>query len=217
MSHVEASNYAASSTFRPVIASVLLVGMTGWVGASTRLSEYYKEPQAQEGESPVLHFSQSSARPVLKTLAVPPHEFDLSVLRTDQKPREEDDFLTPVRLRSTVLISAVKQKMEELIGLQDGWYGGESLSASGETVADAFSLLEKLDGQVLACPVPMIGLDSDGYIVLTWDTGNLIGSLSIFGDGTYAYYLEANGMQAKEGEALISMPIASKLIDLLLA
>jgi hypothetical protein len=215
MSQVEARNRSASSAFRPAITSALLVGMTGWVGASTPTGEDNKDVHAQDSEIPVLHFSQSSARPVRETLATFPHELDLSDVRTDQELRARNELLTPVRLKPTVLMAVVKQKMDELIGLQNGWYGDTSLAAAGETVADAFSLLEKLDRQMFDCPIPMIGLDSDGYVVLTWDTGNLIGSLSIFGDGTYAYYLETIDAHEKEGEALISMPISSKLINLL--
>ena len=56
-------------------------------------------------------------------------------------------------------------------------------------------------------------MDSDGTIVFSFqpERCEVIGSLTVFGDGTYSYCIEKNGSSVESGAAMISEPIALEL------
>ena len=94
----------------------------------------------------------------------------------------------------------------------------ESLSApSADVFRDAGVLLRKLASAALDSFLPDLGLDSDGTIVFSFhpDRCGVIGSMSIFGDGTYSYCIEKEGISVECGSAPISSPIARDLQDFL--
>ena len=114
-------------------------------------------------------------------------------------------------------LKAAAERLSYLRSLDDGWQGEGSVAASQETGLDAGSLLEKLSSEIPERWMPQIGLDSDGFIVMSWDDEALVGSLSVFGDGTYAYFLRRGAQVVKAGEVRISDPISHNLIELLTA
>lgn len=111
--------------------------------------------------------------------------------------------------------SFFERRMMMLKSLSDGWQGPGSLAAADETIDDAFVLLKRLVTDLPDAPEPKIGLDSDGYIVLSWKKGRLVGNLSVFGDGTFSYYLEKDTDVAKDNEANVASPLPRKLSNIL--
>jgi hypothetical protein len=85
-------------------------------------------------------------------------------------------------------------------------------------VRDAGILLRKFAALEAELILPDIGLDLDGTIVYSFhpDRNGLIGSLSVFGDGTYSFYLEKNGDFIESGAAKIAQPLDLNLQNLLL-
>ena len=124
------------------------------------------------------------------------------------KPRVE-------QVRSNPDLSRAIDRLSFLRSLQDGWLGVDSLAASEETGKEAASLLRKLAIEIPDAPLPVIGLDTDGTIVMTWTRDGLAGSLTIYGDGTYSYFVRRGEKVAKNPEARISKPLDRKLISLL--
>ncbi len=94
----------------------------------------------------------------------------------------------------------------ELSELPDGWMGPESKAASREAISDAFALMKRFVNELPEAQLPGIGLDSDGHVVFSWSTNNLIGNLSVYGDGTYSYFVENSGKTAREDEAQVMSP-----------
>ena len=113
--------------------------------------------------------------------------------------------------------SFFEKRMEVLRGLPDGWQGAGSLAATDETIDDAYAFLKRLVTELPDAPKPNIGLDSDGCIVLSWKNNRLIGNLSIFGDGTFSYYIEKDEDVAKAGEAKVASPLPYQLSEILKA
>ena len=104
-----------------------------------------------------------------------------------------------------------------LRGFGDGWKGPGSAAVTVEAFIDAKSLLKRIAAVAQERPLPKIGLDSDGVVVMSWGGPELHGSLSVFGDGTYSYYLRGRGDPAKNGEIRISDPLPVDLLRVLVA
>lgn len=67
----------------------------------------------------------------------------------------------------------------------------------------------------IGAPEPAIGLDDyDGTPNLSWASDGLFGSLSLFDDGTYSYYVEKDG-RSSQGSLSASQPIPRDLARLL--
>ena len=64
-------------------------------------------------------------------------------------------------------------------------------------------------------PLPVLGLDTDGTIVMSWSGNGLTGSMTIYGDGTYSYFVRRDGAAARDPEAQIDQPIGETLKRLL--
>ena len=112
--------------------------------------------------------------------------------------------------RNVGWLSATEQ-LEAINLLKDGWDGLGALSASRQTLIEATELLRVLETSDVVAP--MVGLDSDGFIVLTWDENDLCGSLSIFGDGTFSCYIENRDGSFSDGELLIATLLETGLIQ----
>lgn len=130
-----------------------------------------------------------------------------------------DDFFTrsmePVQ--SSPDLARAIDRLEYLCGLEDGWLGEDSCAASPETHKQAESLLRRLAVERPDRPLPVLGLDSDGTIVMTWAADQFAGSLTVYGDGTYSYFVRRGDKVAKSPEERISQPIKNDLIKLLAA
>lgn len=86
------------------------------------------------------------------------------------------------------------------------------------TKNDAVTLIRRMADEIVARPLPLLGLDADGCIVMTWHDDFVSGNLSVFGDGTYAYFLqrvEDQDTRTISDEARISDPLKRNLVDLL--
>lgn len=108
-------------------------------------------------------------------------------------------------------------EMEIVRSLAAGWEGPGSLPASEAATGDAYELLSKMASDFPEGAIPSIGLDSDGVIVMSWNDGDLVGSLSVQGDGTYSYYIERDGHEPQGGEAKIAAPLPRKLVHIMQA
>lgn len=94
----------------------------------------------------------------------------------------------------------------------------EDLSTpSEEVIREAGALLRKFAAIGPECGLPDLGMDSDGTIVFSFhpERCGVIGSLSVFGDGTYSYCIEKDGSSVENGAARISGPIAAELQNFL--
>lgn len=101
--------------------------------------------------------------------------------------------------------------------LPDGWLGDDSVGSSEDTGSQAEKLLRRLRAEAPSAPLPVLGLDVDGTIVMSWSAGGLTGSMTIYGDGTYSYFVRRGDLVARDPKATISEPIAEALRRLLAA
>ncbi len=110
-----------------------------------------------------------------------------------------------------------EQRLRELaeMPIKDG--ASETTFASLEVVREAGAIIRKLASLLPDTPLPLLGLDTDGTIVMTFDPSRsgAVGSLSVFGDGTYAFYIERDERSCGDGEAKVSRPIPAELQELL--
>jgi len=92
----------------------------------------------------------------------------------------------------------------------------EPLSAA--TLRESGALLRKLAALGPQCTLPTLGMDTDGTVVFSYLTSEnrLVGSMSVFGDGTYSYCIERDGKSVQSGASLIAGPLDKNLMQLLL-
>jgi hypothetical protein len=110
---------------------------------------------------------------------------------------------------------SASEQLEYVSTLEDGWQGEDSQRADNDALTETRFLLMALeDASVKA---PLVGLDPDGQVVLTWSDESLTGSLSVFGDGTFSYYAEGSNGIVSDGEAAIYEEIDAQLIQVLMA
>jgi hypothetical protein len=86
-----------------------------------------------------------------------------------------------------------------------------------DTIREAGVLLRKLAAFGRDRNLPDLGLDSDGSLVFSFhpERTGMVGSLSVFGDGTYSYCIELNGTSVDSGAARVSAPFSDELKALL--
>ena len=95
---------------------------------------------------------------------------------------------------------------------------GHRISPTRATIAEAGVVLRKFAALGSSISLPDIGLDSDGMVVLSFhpSRGAVVGSLAVYGDGTYSYSLENGPRTAESGEAQVSASLPDDLISLFL-
>ena len=105
-------------------------------------------------------------------------------------------------------------------GLFDGWKGPGSRKPSKSAADDAASILSVMATAFAATsrPVaPALGVDAGGEIVMSWSgREGLFGSMSINGDGTFAFYVERGNNSAEDGDLPIAGSLPKPFIDVLL-
>ena len=94
-------------------------------------------------------------------------------------------------------------------------FAEDRIKPSRDTLVDAGGILEKIALSAPSQPLPMIDLDGEGVIVMTWYGSGRSGSLTVHGDGTYSYYVKAGNQVAKRGDAKISSPLDDALVRVL--
>lgn len=94
-------------------------------------------------------------------------------------------------------------------------FPADRVKPARETLVDAGGILEKIALSAPRQRLPMIDLDGEGVIVMTWYGSGRSGSLTVHGDGTYSYYIKAGKEIAKRGDAKISAPLDEALIRVL--
>ena len=99
--------------------------------------------------------------------------------------------------------------------LEDGWRGSGTKSVSEQIAVDATLLAKNFAKCLPYGSCPMVGSDDDGYIVMTWDEADLVGNLSVLGEGLYAYYVKRGRDVVKNGRAEIDAPIPEDLANAL--
>lgn len=102
-------------------------------------------------------------------------------------------------------------RLNYLRSLSDGWLGADSLGATNATGREAAELLKRLHHDAPSAPLPVLGLDTDGTIVMSWSQQELVGSMTIYGDGTYSYFVRRGRASAEDVEALIEEPLGENL------
>lgn len=108
-------------------------------------------------------------------------------------------------------------RLNYLRSLPDGWLGEDSRGASEDTGNQAEQLLRRIRREAPRAPLPVLGLDTDGTIVMSWSRGDLVGSMTIYGDGTFSYFVRRNAAYVKNIDAIIDQPLGKDLTDLLTA
>ena len=201
---------SVSSQSPKIFTTVLLGGIM--FGSSNFASTVFRE-----GADYCLEHAGGSVRSGSESNIVRGDDMVIQKGRTDTMSHQTNRFLTTsVQVERTLSVIA-SRSLEVLQTLQDGWQGPNSVGPTADAISDAYAFIEKLASELPEGPVPMIGLDSEGFVVMSWDTGSLAGSLSIFGDGTYAFYVVNDGKANKNGDSRISDPIPTLLIEILAA
>ena len=112
-------------------------------------------------------------------------------------------------------VAYVAEEIIELASYEDGWKGQDSLGASEQATGDVKTLVRQLAAVPGRRMLPMVGLDDEGVYSLTWDDDVVLGSLSVFGDGTYAYSLRRDGDRIADGRARIVEPLSEAFVRFL--
>lgn len=94
----------------------------------------------------------------------------------------------------------------------DGWKGAGSLAPTPETIEETVNLLQKIASEATGVPKPMISADDEGCLSLYWSNAEFAGSIFVYGDGTYSYYVEGYGLPVEADSASIDAPLDPDLL-----
>lgn len=209
--------HMASSSVRllkPIIPSAFLA-----FGAGASYDYQSRETSGYHGESS-LDYSSRAVRAPLTTPMHPLADPSDEVMASNLAQNDDIvDFTDEVWITTALRSQEWQNSIEQLLyveAFEDGWDGVRSKRADVDAIADAFFLLTLLESERSNLLAPMIGLDADGIVVFTWESEDLVGSLSVFGDDTFAYYLERNDEVISSGEASLSEGISPTLATALL-
>ena len=114
--------------------------------------------------------------------------------------------------------TALRMAQRRILALErlpDSAFAEDRVKPTRDTLVDAGGILEKIAFGAPSQPLPMIDLDGDGVIVMTWHGNGRAGSLTVHGDGTYSYYVKLGKDVAKRGDAKISAPLDDALVRVL--
>lgn len=126
-----------------------------------------------------------------------------------------------VDLQGTTIFSTFQQVpwLEKAVGraaayssLRDGWKGEGSVAPSIQTISDASELLTQFATEMPEIAAPMISADEDGSICLYWRDGDMMATISVFGDGTFATYAEGFADPVRSDSDVIGEPLPPALI-----
>ncbi len=143
-------------------------------------------------------------------------------LLTKMDKDREDDSLSLSKVQQSVTVDVsqghpdlprAEARLEYLANLDLSQSFEDLEQPSEDTIREAGVLLRKLAAFGIDRHLPDLGLDSDGSLVFSFhpERTGLIGSLSVFGDGTYSYCIEFKGKSVEAGEAVVGGPIADEL------
>ena len=115
-------------------------------------------------------------------------------------------------------MSRAEKRLEALVHVSQVERQAIQQPLSNATVKEAGILLRKIAAANLQRNLPSIGLDTDGVLVFSFDMhrNSIEGSMSVFGDGTYSYYLEQNGGSISNSETKITSQLPAELLDFLM-
>ena len=104
-----------------------------------------------------------------------------------------------------------------LSAMEDGWKGPGSKGPSVNARRDALALLRKIIGLSNDLNMPGIGLDEEGIYTLSWLEPDRSGCISVYGDGTYSFFMKSGALPISSDEESIGRPLHSGLVAALLS
>ncbi len=165
---------------------------------------------------------ESTALPVWKSLTLPVHDqldFQAAILGSAMEEVETVDALSSDKWADNVNRPAgwmeAEDQLAALHDLKDGWCGKGSVAANRVALMSAAALLRYLEQDIPLGPTPNVSLDLDGLPVLTWQQDGVFGSMSVFDDDTYSFYVERGKLNANEGDARLSDALPDHLLGVL--
>lgn len=104
-------------------------------------------------------------------------------------------------------------RMKSYAGLEEGWKGQGSEAPSESTINDAITLASQFATEMPNITSPMVSADDDGSICLYWRADPMMATVSVYGDGTFAFYAEGHDEAVRSDEAQVGKPLPSGLIS----
>lgn len=106
----------------------------------------------------------------------------------------------------------VVSRLQGYEGVCDGWKGPGSLAPEARAISLAIELADQFALEMPNLPRPLVSGDDDGSICFFWNDGIMMATVSVFGDGTYAYYAEGYDDPVRSDGDVIGVPLKSALI-----
>ena len=110
-------------------------------------------------------------------------------------------------------LDASIHRIESYRSVEDGWKGSESVAPTSRVIDDATDFLVQISKEMPDIPRPLISADEDGVICLYWQHDEVLATISIHGDDTYAFYAEGFDDPVRSDEESIGSPIPPRLIS----
>jgi len=94
----------------------------------------------------------------------------------------------------------------------DGWKGEGTVAPSSETIEEAVELTSQFAREMPNLVSPMISADDDGSICFYWRDGGMMATVSVYSDGSYAFYAEGYDDPIRSDSELVGEPLPPSLI-----
>ena len=141
-------------------------------------------------------------------------------MRAIDKSGEFVSALSKIRQQNTDRYAEFERTSDRIMMLsemEDGWKGPGSKAPSGNARRDALALLRKIMSVSSDLTMPGIGLDEEGVFTLSWLEPDRSGCISVYGDGTYSFFMKSKALPVSKDEESIGRPLHSGLVAALLS
>lgn len=184
------------------IAPVLLPILVAF--APTGTASYVRDPIDRGGQPSANSVYGERARHGATTVSL------ISDTTTLTQTTSTQPHVEPPRL--AVWHGAAVAKILSFEELEDGWKGEGSLAPASSTLDEAKELIAQFATEMPTVVAPSISVDEDGSVCIYWLDGRMMATVSVHGDGTYAFYAEGYDDPARSDSAPIGTPLPSALI-----
>ena len=114
--------------------------------------------------------------------------------------------------RLPVWLEAVVNKISSYDGTEDGWKGDGTFAPSASTLGEARELASQFATEMPTISAPSVSADDDGAVCFYWMDGQMMATVSVYGDGTYSFYAEGYDDPVRSDSEPVGEPLPGSLI-----
>jgi len=110
-------------------------------------------------------------------------------------------------------LPATVNRLNSYDGKEAGWKGEGTKAPEHDAIKAAINLVSQFATEMPNLSAPMVSADDDGSICLYWRADPMLATVSVYGDGAYAFYAEGYDDAVRADAALVGEPLSPGLVS----